>query len=152
MTATIDDEVADLQRANAELQQRLDEGLAREAATAEVLQVINSSPGDLTPVFEAMLKKATGLCEPAFGVLWAIDGNRVRPVASHKIPQAYADFLGRDGSPPGPESAIARTIRERALMHFPDAAMGEPYRSGDRFAVAAVELGGVRTRAIRRSW
>src|SRR5207244_2711925 len=84
------------------------EALEQQTATAEVLQVINSSPGDLTPVFEAMLEKATRLCEPAFGVLWGIDGDRVGPVASHDIPQAYADFLGREGPPPGPESAIAR--------------------------------------------
>ena len=62
MTPTLDDEVAELRHANAELQQRLDEGLAREAATAEVLQVINSSPSDLNPVFDAMLDKAAKLC------------------------------------------------------------------------------------------
>ena len=56
MSVTLDDEVADLWRGYAELQQRLDESLAREAATAEVLQVINSSPGDLAPVFDAMLE------------------------------------------------------------------------------------------------
>jgi signal transduction histidine kinase len=130
---------------NARLITETREALEQQTATAEVLQVINSSPGDLAPVFDAMLEKATRLCEPAFGVLWGIDGDRVRPVASHHIPQAYADFLGREGPPPGPESGIARTIRERSLIHFIDAAAGEPYRSGDRFAVAAVELGGVRT-------
>ena len=52
MAVTLDNEVADLRRANAELQQRLDSALAREAATAEILQVINSSPGELQPVFD----------------------------------------------------------------------------------------------------
>ena len=54
MTASSDEEMGELRRANAELRQLLDEALAREAATAEVLQVINSSPGDLKPVFDAI--------------------------------------------------------------------------------------------------
>jgi len=122
-----------------------DQALAREAATAEVLQVINSSPGDLAPVFDALLEKATRLCEAPFGVLWSVEDGRIRPVASHNVPDAYAEFLGRESSQPGPESAVARTIRKGSLFHFADAAAGEPYRSGDPFAVAAVKLGGVRS-------
>jgi len=121
------------------------EALEQQTATSEVLQAINASPGDLKPVFEAMLEKATSLCGAAFGVLWIVDSDQIRAAASHEVPIAYQDFLTNEPSSPGPRSGVAQTIREKSVLHFVDAAAGEAYRSGDPFAVAAVELGGVRT-------
>jgi len=131
---------------NARLLTETREALEQQTATAEMLQVINSSPGDLTPIFDAMLEKAMRLCDAAFGVFWIVDGDSIRAIPSRTIPLSYSDFLRRQHPLPGPESGIARTLRERAMLHFPDAAAAKPYLNGDPFAVAAVELGGARQR------
>ncbi len=114
MTAMLDDEIAELrranaelQRANAELQGRLNEALAerdeflqRETATTEVLQVINSSPGDLAPVFEAILENALRVCEAAFGFIATYDGQNFHHMAGRGLPPAFAEILRTPYRPP----------------------------------------------------
>src|SRR5512142_1546070 len=94
-----DRRIADLERQLAEREAELAEALQRETATAEVLRVINASPGNLTPVFDAILKKAMRLCGAAYGVLRRFDGRHMRMLASQGVPTEYAEFLARNASP-----------------------------------------------------
>ena len=144
MTA-LDDEVAELRRTNAELRQRLDEGLAREAATAEVLQVINSSPGDLVPVFDAMLEKATRLCEAPFGVLRTWDGERFHLAAAHGDPR-FIEWAWDRGSfaPADDGSPLARIIKGEGVVRFADAPNDAGYIASPGFR-EMVERSGMRS-------
>jgi PAS domain S-box-containing protein len=128
----------------AERTAELSEALAQQTATADVLQVINSSPGNLAPVFEAMLEKATVLCDAHSGFLWSYDGERFRATATRGLPPRFAEFV-RKPRIPGPNTGIARLARGEPLVHFTDLMAMDTYKSGDPLHRASVDLGGLRT-------
>src|SRR5215475_10146068 len=101
MSPAPDSTLADPQQVIADLRRERDEGLAREAANAEVLSVINSSSGDLQAVFEAILKKAMSLGEASFGGLFICEGERYRAVATRGVPRQL-DEIARQGFVPKP--------------------------------------------------
>src|SRR5215212_7699224 len=118
---------ADLQKSYAELEQRvadrtaeLSETLDQQTATAEVLGVINSSPGDLAPVFDAMLDKAMDLCGAAFGFLTTYDGERFTPAAMRGAP-ALAEFMqSRGRARPSGRTSMHRISLGEDLVHIVD--------------------------------
>ena len=132
-----------------ELRQRtadLTEALEQQTATSEVLQVVSSSPGDLQPVFDAMLAKAVRICDAKFGNIHRWDGDALHLVASHNFPPAYAEARRRSSNPPSPKSSLGRMMATKTVVHVADAAEEPGYaKERDPGAVAAVELGGVRT-------
>src|SRR5215472_2917408 len=124
--------IADLQRQLAECKAELagckaerDEALAREAATAEVLGVINSSPGELTPVFDAMLEKATTLCDAPLGTLWLVDGEQINPVATRGASSELSEFLT---GPRAPNPVQQRQLRGEGAVHMADLRATALYR------------------------
>src|SRR6201984_1322008 len=130
---------------NARLITETREALEQQTATAEILQVINSSPGNLQPVFDAMLDKALGLCSADFGVLWTYDGEGIHATALRGVPPTFAEFLTRTSHSVGPDNAHGRLLRGEPVVHIADVAEDEAYRSGDPIRRNLVELGGGRT-------
>jgi class 3 adenylate cyclase len=137
--------IADLQDQVGTLARELKEAREQQTATAEVLQVINSSPGNLAPVFDAMLEKAMSLCEASFGSLWTLDGDRFHPVAHRGLPARYAEYLRRDVPTAGTGTGRARLLAGDAFAHIANLADDEPYRTGEPHRRALVDLGGART-------
>jgi adenylate cyclase len=130
---------------NARLITETREALDQQTATAEVRGVINASPGDLVPVFDAILEKAMRLCEAAFGGLW-IFGDRYGATALRGVSQAYAEFLRGSTEFPGPGTAAYQFLHgERSVIHNLDLANEEAYLTGQPLRVALVDLGGART-------
>ena len=124
----------------------LSELLEQQTATSEVLQVVSSSPGDLEPVFETMLKNAVRLCDAAFGNIQRWDGDVLHHVAAHNTPPAFAEARKRSVLRPSPETPIGRMAATKTVIHVVDLAAEPGYIEQRKpTIVAAVELGGVRT-------
>jgi two-component system NtrC family sensor kinase len=124
----------------------LAESLEEQTATSEVLQIISSSPGDLEPVFEAMLEKAVRICDANFGNIFRWHDDALHLVAPYNIPAAFAEFRKRAPFRPDAENPIGRMVETRTVVHVADLAAESRYTDRlDEGMVAAVELGGVRT-------
>src|SRR5262245_16709746 len=134
-----------------ELRQRtgdLTEALEQQTATAEVLRVISSSPGELQPVFEAILANATRICVAKFGMLNLYDGESFDTVAFHNASPEYVQ--ARSGRPfrPSPESGLGYVERTRQVAHIEDVRAQRVYLDGDPVVRALADLGGARTLLI----
>ena len=85
----------------------LSEALEQQTATLEVLRVICSSPGELEPVFQAMLENAVRICEAKFGTLYLREGDAFRAAALHNAPPAFVEFWQREPHRPGASTSLA---------------------------------------------
>ena len=122
----------------------LSESLEQQTATSEVLKVISSSPGELGPVFEAMLVNAVRICDAKFGNLFLGDENGLRIGASHGAPEAYNEFLRGEGLfIPNTELGVGQMVLTKQCYQVPDLTAAPTL--GDRLREETIRLAGART-------
>jgi signal transduction histidine kinase/DNA-binding response OmpR family regulator len=136
---------ADAKTNIAVLTRELSQALEQAAATSEILRVISSSPGELEPVFQAVLAHATRLCEANFGVLYRFDGHVFHAVALQDAVPALGDYLRREPPRPDPRNALGRVLRTKQPVHITDITAEPAYAEREPARVAAVELAKART-------
>jgi hypothetical protein len=111
---------------NTRLLNELRQSLEEQTATSEVLQVISSSPGDLKPVFAAMLEKAARICDATFGNIFRWEGDALHLVAAHNTPPAFAEFRMRSPLRFSTQNAISRALATKRAVHIADLAAEPP--------------------------
>ncbi len=131
---------------NTRLLSELRESLEQQTATSEVLQVISASPGQLEPVFKAMLGNAVRTCGAKFGIMYLSEGDGFRTVAMHDVPRPFAEKRQREPFfRPSAGSPMDRIVRTRQVAHISDITTVQGYVEGDRPLMDLAELGGART-------
>jgi GAF domain-containing protein len=130
---------------NARLLNELRQSLEQQTGTAKVLGVISSSPGELQPVYDAMLQNAVWLCDAKFGNIYRWDGDAFDLVAAHNTPPALIEARRSSPFRPHPDTGMGRIIATKALVHIADLAAEQTYSERKPAIIEAVELGGIRT-------
>ena len=104
--------------------------------------VINDSPGDPRPLFDAVLEKAMCLCGAAFGSFYTYDGEQFLCAAQRGLPEACAAFRARTLLKPVRGSKLARAVENRQILQELDLTAADLYLEGNPFVRAMVDLGG----------
>jgi GAF domain-containing protein len=144
--------VADLKQQLAACQAELgrtrierDEALRQQAASAEILEIMNRSRGDLAPVFDAILERATRIGDAKFGIIYRFDGELFRVRAVRDATPAFIDYLRREPPRPDPRNALGRALQAKHPIHIADIKAEPAYTEREPSRVAAVEIAGART-------
>jgi signal transduction histidine kinase len=146
MAGQLQESYADLEKKVELRTHELSEALEQQTATSEVLRVISSSPGELAPVFQAMLENAIHICEAKFGMLWLTEAGGFRPVALRGAPPALAGERRPDQIMHFPaETPIGRLVATKQLVHVADITADPGYISGFEPLVQLADIGGART-------
>jgi GAF domain-containing protein len=135
----------DLERQLAQALYELSEARKQQAATAEVLRIISSSPDELEPVFEVILANATRICGAKFGSMYLREPDGFRIVATHNAPSAYVEMRARELVRPAPDGPLGRAVITKQTVQIADITTTRSYIEQNPFVVAAVDLGGYRT-------
>jgi len=125
---------------NTRLLNELRQSLEQQTATSQVLQVISSSPGELQPVFEAMLVNATRICGARVGVLFRYHDGAFTAIAKIGVSADFAAYLAEGPIRPGPNTGLRRLIETKQTVHIVDSRDGQAYADGDPWRVATADL------------
>jgi PAS domain S-box-containing protein len=135
-----------LKKEIAVLRLELAEALEQQTATSEVLKVISSSPGDMKPIFEAILSNALHICEAKFGHLLLYDGESFLATHLHDVPPSYREHWEQHGPiRPSPNTGLGRLARTKQVVHIPDLKADSAYAEREPLRVVTVEKAGARS-------